>query len=372
MGKFAGKIFILCFALVSIFKPAKAQDACLQSLNQASAEFDAGRFYSLPSLLNPCLESGFTREQKFRAYYLLAQAYLVLNDPLGAEISYLKLLQIDPEFKPNAKNDPIDLVYLSRKFTARPKFTPHYKVGLNISFPTSIYELSTFSSPQTSTSQILRIGFQLGGGVDWNITDKWSLGGELNFSIKSFATNVTGIAKNDLATFIDKSNWLDVPIYIKYSYDSGRIRPFGYVGIAANLLLSSSASLTLSDVSPSQGNISKIAEGQDIDLAYKRSFLNRSIIFGGGVKYKIGKNFIYADARYMVGLNNITLPDKNYYNQDGSLSTSLTQYQYSSDFFRLDNLFLSFGYVRPLYDPRKIKKISTKGIFKKLFRPKKK
>ena len=67
MGKLAAKIFIICFALISVFKSVKAQDACLQSLNQASAEFDAGRFYSLPSLLNPCLESGFSREQKFIA-----------------------------------------------------------------------------------------------------------------------------------------------------------------------------------------------------------------------------------------------------------------------------------------------------------------
>ena len=96
------------------------------------------------------------------------------------------------------------------------------------------------------------------------------------------------------------------------------------------------------------------------------------LVFGGGVKYKIGKNFLYADARYMIGLNNITIPDKNFYNSDGTLATTLTQYQYVSDFLRLDNLSVSFGYIRPLYDPRKIKKVSGKSLFRGLFKSTKK
>ena len=109
---------------------------------------------------------------------------------------------------------------------------------------------------------------------------------------------------------------------------------------------------------------------EDLDFSYQRHSLNRSFLLGGGVKYKIGKNFVYADLRYMLGLNNIVIPEKNFYNPDGTLSTSITKNQYVSDFFRLDNLSISFGYIAPLYDPRKIKKINTKGFFRNLFKPK--
>jgi Outer membrane protein beta-barrel domain len=363
--------FISVFS--SFFSPVFSQDSnvtCEQTLNQASAEFDAGRFYGLPALLKNCLERGFTSEQKFRAYYLLAQAYLILDDPIAAEDSYLKLLRINPEFKPNVKADPIDLVYLSRKFTSRPRFTPHARIGANISLPGSIYGISTYSSDVT-LKQTLRVGFQIGGGVDFNINDNWSICTEGNLSTKSFTNTISRIAKDDNSVIIDKSSWIDIPFYVKYSYDSGRWRPFAYVGGALNLLLSSTASATFNDNTVSSLSTStKIAQGADVDLAYQRQSLNRSFLFGGGVKYKIGKNFVYADARYMVGLNNITTPEKNYYNSNGTLSSTLTTYQYVSDFFRLDNLSISFGYIAPLYDPRKIKKISTKGFFRNLFNAK--
>jgi Outer membrane protein beta-barrel domain len=343
---------------------------CEQVLNQASAEFDAGRFYGLPALLKSCLEGGFTDEQRFRAYYLLAQAYLILDDPIAAEDSYLKLLRINPEFKPNVKTDPIDLVYLSRKFTSRPRFTPHYHIGANVSLPRSIYGISTYSS-DVSVTQALRIGFQIGAGIDFNINDKWSICAEGNFATKSFITDFSKIAKDDISKVIDKSNWLDVPFYVKYSYDSGRWRPFAYVGGALNLLLSSSVSATFNDNTVSALSTStRIAQGADLDLGYQRHSLNKSFLFGGGVKYKIGKNFAYVDARYMVGLNNITIPEKNYYGSDGKLSSTVTTYQYVSDFFRLDNLSISVGYITPLYDPRKLKRINPKGFFRNLFKGK--
>ncbi len=373
MGMRAARLFVFLLCFVCAFSQVFSQGDgtnCEQTLSQASAEFEAGRFYGLPALLNGCLESGFTSEQRFRAYYVLAQTYLILDDPIAAEDSYLKLLRIDPEFKPNVKTDPIDIVYLSRKFTSRPRFTPHARIGANVSFPRSIYNISTYSSVVNS-SQALRVGFQIGAGLDFNINDRWSICAESNFSTKSLAANFAEIAKDDNLAIVDKSNWIDIPLYVKYSYDSGRWRPFAYAGAALNLLVSSLASVTFNDNSVTATSTStKIAQGPDIDLGYKRSFINRSLLLGGGVKYKIGKNFVYADARYMVGLNNITDPTKNYYNSDGTLATTSTQYQYVNDFFRLDNLSISFGYISPLYNPRKVKKASTHSFFRNLFKPK--
>jgi opacity protein-like surface antigen len=371
MGTVRFLFFILLFVGSLSNSLSQGDDAtCEQTLNMASAEFDAGRFYGLPSLLKGCVEGGFTKEQRFRAYYLLAQAYLILDDPIAAEDSYLKLLSIDPEFKPNVKTDPIDLVYLSRKFTSRPRFTPHFRLGTNVSFPRSIYEVSTYSSA-VPISQTLRVGFQIGAGVDFNINDNWSICAEGNFSTKSFTTNVSKIAKDDNSSIIDKSSWLDIPFYVKYSYDSGKWRPFAYAGGALNLLLSSNVTAVFDDNTVSSLSTStKITEGPDIDVSYQRKSLNRSFLFGGGVKYKIGKNFVYADVRYMFGLNSLAIPEKNYYNQDGTLSAAITTNQYVSDFFRLDNLSISVGYIAPLYDPRKIKKINPKGFFRNLFKAK--
>jgi len=89
------------------------------------------------------------------------------------------------------------------------------------------------------------------------------------------------------------------------------------------------------------------------------------LVFGGGVKYKIGRDFVYADLRYMAGLSNFTKPDKNYYANDGTFDPAITNYQYVSDFFRMDNLSLSFGYIHPIYDPRKKTKPKLSNLFNK-------
>jgi len=364
--RYAASLFVICFVFGFSTK-AISQVSCQETLNQAGAEFDAGRFYSLPTLLSNCLQSGFTQEQKFRAYYLLAQAYLVLNDPIAAEDTYLKLLTVDPEFRPNEKDDPIDLVYLSRKFTSRPRFTPHYRIGGSFSFPRTIYSVSTF--PASGPTEVFpKFGFQLGAGLDWNINDNWSIGAEGNFATKSFLAVTNRIAVNDDLSVTDKSSWFDFPMYVKYSYDSGTWRPFAYAGVALNLLMSSTASSVFNDRTEGSSNI-RSTNGQDENLLNKRNFLNRSILVGGGVKYKVGKNFVYADIRYMMGLNNLTIPEKNYYDANDELANSVTQDQFVNDFFRLDNVSISFGYVRPLYDPRKLRAINGKSFFRKIFRP---
>ena len=87
----------LIFFSISISSLAQNDTECEQALNQAQDEFDAGHFYGLPSILNDCITK-FSKEQSVRAYLLLSQAYLLIDDPIAAEDSYMKLLSADPEY----------------------------------------------------------------------------------------------------------------------------------------------------------------------------------------------------------------------------------------------------------------------------------
>ena len=149
---------------------------CEQTLARATDEFNAGHFYGLPSILKPCLEGSFTNEQKVRAYLLLTQAYLIIDDPIAAEDSYLKLLKADPEYIATPEKDPIDVVYLSQKFTTTPIFTPRIRLGINTSFVRTIHDNNTESDNTiVDTKQVRALGLQFGGGIDWNINDNFSL-----------------------------------------------------------------------------------------------------------------------------------------------------------------------------------------------------
>ncbi|MBL7871125.1 MAG: PorT family protein [Cyclobacteriaceae bacterium] len=340
-----------------------------QIISQATDEFNAGRFYGLPALLKPVLDDfRTTNEQRVRVYLLLAQAYLILDDPIAADDSYLKLLKADPEYVANPARDPIDVYYLSKKFTSTPIFTPHLRIGLNTSLVRTIYEINT-SGVTLSRKNIPKAGFRFGGGLDWNIDNHWSICLEGNYSYRAIKQERKGLftangQPSDTQVILEKQNWIDIPMYIKYADDSGKIRPFGYAGFAINLLLSSNGTDWLLKNNSSDGN-SREATGPKVNLTPKRNFFNRSLVVGGGAKYKIGKDFVFADLRYMIGLSNLTKEDANYYDKDGNFDTSIPRYAYVSDLFRLDNILLSFGYIHPIYDPRKKTKPKLKNLFRK-------
>jgi len=341
--------------------------ACVESLSLAQDEFNAGHFFGLSSILQGCLESnGFTNEQKVQAYRLLAQAYLLTDDPMAAEDSYLRLLNADPEYVADEIKDPVDIYYLSKKFTATPRFTPTIiRAGANLSIARIIHHENTNSLVDTKYRQIVKTGFQIGTAMDYNIDDHIAISGELNFALRSFKATERGIFTRDEKSMTERQYWFDVPLYVKYAKHTGQIRPFGYAGYAFNFLLTSQAQL---ETINNEGSSQNPTQGANENLLYKRNRFNGSIILGGGIRYKVGKNFIVIDVRYMAGLSNLTNIKNNFYESGSSytMTNTIGRYQFIGDYFRLDNLSLSVGYVKPLYDPRKIKKARTKSAMKKI------
>jgi Outer membrane protein beta-barrel domain len=372
------RILLTGFFFISCTFQVYAQGGeCGLILTQAESEFNAGHFYAIPSLLNECIANdNFSKEQKLRAYLLLSQAYLIIDDPIAAEDSYLKLLKVDPEYVANEVRDPIDIVYLSKKFTATPIFTPHLRFGFNTSIVRSIYSVST--EPYSLPVQYgLRFNLQGGAGLDWNITDNFSLCIEGNVASRAYKLERTDVSDNDGLTLTATQFWLDVPLYVKFSDNRDKkVRPFGYAGVAMNYLLSSSNLYQYTDNKPKGSQL--VTEGPSESVRYQRNAMNRSWLVGGGVKYKWGKDFFFVDVRYMAGLSNMVNSDQIYYadpstvdpgklgNPNYTLSNNITRYRYVSDLFRLDNVSISFGYIHPIYNPRKVKKAKTKSVSRKI------
>ncbi len=363
-----------CLILVCIvFQSFSQNDSeCEQVLTQAQDEFNAGHFYGLPAILKDCLPK-FSTEQTVRAYLLLAQSYLLIDDPIAAEDSYLKLLKADPEYVAEVSKDPIDIFYLSKKFTTTPVFTPHIRVGGNTSLFRLIHEINTFSEP-VNVQRELKGGFQLGGGIDWNINENLSLCSEVTYARKTFGTSYSGNFKQDNLSYVEKQNWFDIPLYLKFADDEGKFRPFGYAGYSLNILLAPTVQLRYTNVDTSSDSKQSQSPttGSDVKIGYKRQTFNRSFVVGAGFRYKIGKDFIFVDARYMAGTTNLTNPQTNYYesgkgsSNEYTMADTATKYAFIGDYFRLDNISLSVGYVRPIYHPSKVKKMRTSKTMRKV------
>lgn len=382
------RLLILCGCMVAAVIPVTGQvqspivvtsnEDCDQKLSLAESEFGAGHFYGIPSILKNCLESGgLTKVQRVRAYLILCQVYLILDDPIAAGDNYLRLLHADPEFVPNENDHPIDIVYLSKQYTATPVFTPHFRLGLNTAFYRLIHAISTEPYGQRSTGPV-KFGIQVGGGVDWNIDEKISLCLEGNFASTNFERLVTNGVDTDETLIQGNQLWLDFPLYAKYSFSLNPTwKPFVYSGVSASLLLSATNQFTFTDNKPPTG-AQLVAEGPSESVTNQRNKFALSWVIGAGVRYKVGQNYIYADLRYMAGLTNLANDQTIFYqdaltldptqigNHSYYMSPNVTRYHYISDLFRMDNLSLSFGFVKPLYDPRKVKKARTKGVAKSI------
>src|SRR5918993_3413909 len=135
------KLVILLFACFAMSLAARAQDECEVILTQATEEFNAGHLSGIPAMLKDCIEKNNNRAWRQRAFLLLAETYLLLEDPIGAEQSYLNVLWANPEFVTDEARDPMDLVYLSRKFTATPIFAWHAFLGPNTSIARVIHDV---------------------------------------------------------------------------------------------------------------------------------------------------------------------------------------------------------------------------------------
>jgi len=349
-----GLIFSVCFTTY-----AQKNDDCEQVLNSAADEFNAGRFYGIAAQLNSCLDKGFSREQRQRANLLLTQVYLLLDDPENAERSYLNVLKANPEFEADMSKDPIDLVYLSQKFTAFPIFSFSGRIGPNTSPIRVIQTIDPGGEASTLNKYSLRAGWQVGLGVDWNITRKIALVSELDYVMTSYKKKQVKF-NGDLEEFTDRQNWLSIPISIKYSSIQGEIRPYGYVGVALHWMASDRGQITLLKQDVINDQLTAIpAESPRLNLTEYRNQFNQSLFVGGGVRYKIGLDYIFADLRYSFGLRNVVIPPSTY-DYDGPMA----EWAHADDYFRIDNAAISFGYVRPIYKPRKVKVARTMSILR--------
>ncbi|HYG18176.1 MAG TPA: outer membrane beta-barrel protein [Ohtaekwangia sp.] len=351
--------------LCCVLAKGQNQEECELVLNRATDEFNAGHFYGIPAMLNDCLNKNQRSGWRQRAYLLLAETYLLLDDPFGAERSYLEVLRSNPEFRTDPAIDPIDLVYLSAKFTATPVFTVHGKLGSNVSPVRALLTRNTFSGT-TSDRYLLRPGLHLGGGVDWNYDENISAGIEINYMFTAYQYRISDVfgEGRDNLLLNDRQNWLRIPLIVKYADDEGKYRPYGYLGYSIDLMLSDRATITFTDQNLVNGEIQSIDEESPVlNFTSRRNLVNRSLLVGGGVKYKLGLDYAFVDVRYSLGLTNIV--KVNSIDADAANEPAFT-WGYTDNLFRLDNLAISVGYIYPLYKPRKLKKARTGSVFRKI------
>jgi hypothetical protein len=344
------------------------------TLKLAADEFDKGHFFSVPDLLLSCLsKGGFSRQQQERAYLILVQSYLILEDHQNADTYYLKVLQANPEYETQIGRDPVDLVYLSKKFTATPIFSWYFTAGTSFVLPKVIAD--NFAVNNASQQYKLGFGWLAGAGVIWHQSDRISADVSVSFLSQSYQLEQSGLFSNDEIILRERMNSVSIPLTFSYMLTNNKkYRPYVGVGITTNLLLGANQNITLQNRTPildlnnDQIGFTSQELNRTIQVRQRREPLNFQLHLTGGIKYKYKLNYFFAEATYGLGLINVV--KRNTLIDSGTSGNSSLQPSFSlshvDDYFSLNNVQLNVGFVKPLYKPRKLKTAKTKKVSKEL------
>ncbi len=364
-------LLFFVFVLSMLFSQ-EGSAQCANNLKTAQANFNEGHLYAIPSLLEQCLQNGFSKQDKIEAYQLLTLTYLYIDDPISAERSFLDLLALDPEHRVDSTHY-IELLHLSKEYITTPIISWRARGGVNFT-NVSVVELSG-SHNLNDNKEVYRAGagFSFIGSLDIHFSRNISFSIESEFSYNTFKYENTVFNKNgvsnakDLITLKEKSYNVGLPLILSYTLYTNKFYPYIYAGYSPNYnMLTNTNALSINR----SGEGLLITEDNNINLTSIRNQFIHSAVLGVGLKRRYNYNYFFIDVRYKIGLSKRLNKDtQNNFESEPSINTYTFDYQQQDNDFRQNELSITLGYVWPKYKPRKRKSVTAKlfigGIFNK-------
>jgi len=335
------KIIILLslfFASVIGTDLLNAQENCALNLKKAQELFTSGEIEGIPVLIETCLQSGFTKEEKVLAYKVLINAYVFDDNREKAEVTMLDFLKIYPEYE-IISTDPSEFVNLMLQFDNKPRFSIGIIAGGTYSVIRSIESVNTSSQKNNFGSyNTSGVSYHAGFSFIKSLSSKIDLSFEADFKTTVFDRYLDPNAFTS-NSYYEAQQLINFPVSATYTFGKGKYSPYVRMGFNTGLLISSGADLITSpgEESPRLSNIDN-----------RETFCFYGLL-GAGVKYKVPKAYIFLDVRYNLGLNNQVVSMK----RNNTQTDELWVYQTRDDSFYHDDLNFSLGFVRTIYKPRK-------------------
>jgi hypothetical protein len=346
-------------ALISIFLIqvgylafSQTSTSCVQTLRLARATYEQGRLHEIESQLKPCLQGGFTKDEKqleVEGYKLLCLSYIYLEEPEKANEAMLNILRTDHDFQINPAVDPAEFVGLYHTFRSKSLFSVGLMVGPNGTLPTvkENYAVSGSSSGKGKYSP--KISVQIGLVFEKYLFGRFTAAPELSLSTRSFEYTNSNLFINDSSgnsvsnqTGKIKQTWLDLNLMIQYEISKGALHPYISIGPNIGMLLNAT------NTAETQYSTGQVTSGAPIDLKPTYNKIGLSVIGAAGVKYKFGAIYLTANVRYQYGLSKV-VNEKKKSNQEATFDYGLSPNIYSQQ-----NAAFLVGFVLPIFSPKKL------------------
>lgn len=311
---------------------AKSQN-CSDIIQEAEILYEKGLFNNCIELLSKCDTSQDVTLQ-WQKHRLLAMSYLLVNNQDKAEDAARSMLKLNPEYVPNALNDPVALVRLIKSIMIIPQLSvgASFSAGSNFSLPNIRKVYSLREQEKTYRG---KAGLQFGLNINYQFNQKMALDFGLLGLIKRYALDYSFDDWN--LKMNEQLNYFNVPVVFKFMPSSKtNISPFVGVGLYGSVLLTSTYDFS-SEYIPN-GNENKLQRIPSVD---SRERLDYGPILVAGLLLKKRKGAFFIQTSYSQSMVNVG-KGNNRYDFGNEL---LTSYYYLEDDFRLQNIALTVGYL---------------------------
>ncbi len=322
---------------------------CESAYDEARESYDNGRPDLVEEILmsSDCL-SKLPRNRQADALKLLVLASIFQDDDQKANLYIKKLLKLEPEYRLQ-QDDPIEFSNLFYSYRTDPALSLGISLQSNKSYIRNLssYSIDALQSIPSSYSSPMPFVSGLFVSADIWLGKKWVLQSGVIVKQQNFEKNSTvlGFAQTktqEVLTFVE------LPLNLRRElYDYKKHKLIAFAGAGYLFTNDSQLSATRRDILDANRRTLTSAA---IDMTEKRQRHNVSLQAGLGVELKVKRGFWGLNLGYQM---NVFYQNKSQKRFDNTRLTS--EYFYVDDSFRLDNIFITFGYFYSFYKAKKIK-----------------
>lgn len=335
--------FILVNCMVFFCLALNAQEECTFTLSKAQKLYDAGSIEQIPEMLQPCIENGFTDEEKQQALKLIALAYLFDKNNKEADKAMLNFLKEYPEYEIGA-SDQAEFIQLFNTYRTYPIGSVGAVIMTNSAYPYATHLRET--SPVVGKGTYSNSGIGFSGGVEYQqyIMPRLDISLEVLYVTDAYQYKSTNAENQGYLSFTETQGYLQFPFTVLYNpYNIWKLSTFVRGGVNVGYLLSSTATGQYSI----QSNLSNPITYSGTNIISYRNPMQFWGIVGAGFNLNIiPHGTIMLDLRYNIGL-------KKQNNSVNDLNDFADKFGFNENDFKLNNLCVSVGIFYKLYKPVK-------------------
>lgn len=337
------KTILLSFFVIAV-SVSFSQNSCTQKLEHAEELYEVGQIDKVAPLLEDCIENGFSKEERVRAYRLLTLCNLYYNENKKAIRSMEKLLRTNPEYK-ISEFDPSEFISMHNTFRTKPVFI----TGIKSSFGgIHFYSVDNYNDINSMESYgVYTPGVSYSAGLSFESPIITELSVVYEFYYKSYGYSYEDMILDYAEiTFQEQITGIEVPVLLQWNILKKDIVPYINAGVSFDYLLSSAGRFERRD---RIGEEYREPVTLDLDLADSRTPLNYAFTAGAGVRWKnfLGRGYLTLDVRYSRYFESLVNPASRADHPEMVYSFLTTD-----NALRIENTQIMLGYKMPIYFAR--------------------